>query len=107
LAEATSKGNHVMTHKKGRIGSSFEGYLADQGTLEETNTSAVKRVLAWQLEQAMEKKQISKSAMARAMRTSRSQLDRILDPDNDHIRLDTLTAAANVLGLNLRIELVG
>jgi len=107
LAEATSKGNHVMTQKKGRIGSSFEGYLADQGTLEETNTSAVKRVLAWQLEQAMEKKQISKSAMARAMRTSRSQLDRILDPDNDHIRLDTLTAAANVLGLNLRIELVG
>ena len=67
----------------------------------------VKRVLAWQLEQAMERRQMSKSAMARAMRTSRSQLDRILDPDNDHIRLDTLTAAAKVLGLNLRIELVG
>ena len=50
---------------------------------------------------------MSKSAMAQAMRTSRSQLDRILDPDNDHIRLDTLAAAANVLGLNLRIELVG
>ena len=52
-------------------------------------------------------RQMSKSAMAQAMRTSRSQLDRILDPDNDHIRLDTLAAAANVLGLNLRIELVG
>ena len=50
---------------------------------------------------------MSKSAMARAMHTSRSQLDRILDPDNDHIRLDTLTAAANVLGLSVRIELVG
>ncbi len=96
-----------MTQRKGRIGSSFEDYLAEQGTLEETTTNAVKRVLAWQLEQAMERRQISKSAMARAMRTSRSQLDRILDPDNDHIRLDTLTAAANVLGLNLRIELVG
>lgn len=96
-----------MTKKKKPIGSSFEDYLAEQGTLEETNTSAVKRVLAWQLEQAMERKQISKSAMARAMSTSRSQLDRILDPDNDHIRLDTLTAAANVLGLNLRIELLG
>ena len=105
--EATSKGNHVMTQKRGRIGSSFEDYLAEQGTLEETTASAVKRVLAWQLEQAMERKQISKSAMARAMCTSRSQLDRILDPDNDHIRLDTLTAAANVLGLNLRIELIG
>ena len=72
-----------MTQRKGRIGSSFEDYLAEQGTLEETTTNAVKRVLAWQLEQAMERRQMSKSAMARAMRTSRSQLDRILDPDND------------------------
>jgi len=96
-----------MTQKKGRIGSSFEDYLAEQGTLEETTASAVKRVLAWQLEQAMERQQITKSAMARAMRTSRSQLDRMLDPDNDHIRLDTLTAAANVLGLNVRVELIG
>ncbi|MXV94886.1 MAG: helix-turn-helix domain-containing protein [Gemmatimonadetes bacterium] len=96
-----------MTQTKGQIGSSFEHYLAEQGTLEETTASAVKRVLAWQLEQAMERQQITKSAMARAMRTSRSQLDRILDPDNDHIRLDTLTAAANVLGLNVRIELIG
>ena len=96
-----------MTQKTGRIGSTFEDYLAAQGTLEETSAVAVKHVLAWQLEQAMERKQMSKSAMARAMRTSRSQLDRILDPSNDHIRLDTLTAAANVLGLNLKIELVG
>ena len=96
-----------MTNKKGRIGSSFEDYLAAQGTLDETNAMAVKRVLAWQLEQAMERRQMSKSAMARAMRTSRSQLDRILDPDNDHIRLDTLTSAAKVLDLSLRIELVG
>ena len=96
-----------MTKKTGRIGSSFEDYLAEQGALEESRAIAVKRVLAWQLEQAMEERQMSKSAMAQAMRTSRSQLDRILDPDNDHIRLDTLAAAANVLGLNLRIELVG
>ena len=92
--------------KKGREGSSFEDFLKDEGVLEETNAIALKRVLAWQLEQAMEKKQISKRAMAAAMKTSRSQLDRILDPDNDRIRLDTLTAAAHVLGLNLRIELV-
>ena len=95
-----------MSKKKGRVGSSFEDYLTEEGTLEETNTTAVKRVLAWQLEQAMEKQQISKRALAAAMNTSRSQLDRILDPDNDHIRLDTLTAAARVLGLSLRIELV-
>lgn len=95
-----------MSKKNGRIGSSFEDFLKEEGALEETNAIAVKRVLAWQLEQAMEKDQISKRAMAAAMKTSRSQLDRILDPENDRIRLDTLTAAAHVLGLNLRIELV-
>lgn len=96
-----------MTRKKGRIGTSFEDYLAEQESLEETRAIAVKRVLAWQLEQAMEERRMSKSAMAHEMRTSRSQLDRILDPDNDRIRLDTLAAAANVLGLSLRIDLVG
>ncbi len=95
-----------MKKKDGRIGSAFEDCLKKQGTLEETNAAAVKRVLAWQLEQAMEKQQLSKRAMAAAMNTSRSQLDRILDPNNDHIRLDTMTAAAHVLGLSLRIELV-
>ena len=105
--QTQSKGDHIMTDGKGRIGSSFEDYLAAQGTLEETNAMAVKRVLAWQLEQAMERRQMSKSAMADAMRTSRSQLDRILDPDNDHIRLDTLVAAAKAVGLSLKIELVG
>ena len=95
-----------MTRKTGRIGTCFEDYLAGQGALEETRAVAVKRVLAWQLEHAMEERQMSKSAMARAMRTSRSQLERSLDPDNDRIRLDTLAAAAKVLGLDLRIELV-
>jgi predicted XRE-type DNA-binding protein len=102
---ATGEGDRNMS-KKGRIGSSFEDFLQEEGVLEETNAIAVKRVLAWQLEQAMEKEQISKRAMAAAMHTSRSQLDRILDPDNDRIRLDTLTAAAHVLGFSLRIELV-
>ena len=95
-----------MKKKPGRVGSSFEDYLKEEGTRDETNAVAVKRVVAWQLAQAMEREQISKRAMAMAMKTSRSQLDRILDPDNDHIRLDTLTAAARVLGLSLRIELV-
>lgn len=95
-----------MTAKKAPVGSSFEDYLAEQGTLEETTAVAVKRVLAWQLEQAMEKKQLTKSQMAKAMKTSRSQLDRILDPDNERIRLDTLTAAARAVGRQLRIELI-
>ena len=92
--------------KKGRVGSSFEDFLKEEGILEETTAIAVKRVLAWQLEQAMEKEQISKRAMAAAMKTSRSQLDRILDPDNDSIQLSTLINAARVLGRELRIELV-
>ncbi len=95
-----------MSKNKGRIGSSFESYLQEQGTLEETTAIAVKRVLAWQLEQAMKKKQLSKNQMAKAMKTSRSQLDRILDPDNDSIQLATLLNAARVLGRELRIELV-
>ena len=96
-----------MTKKnQGSIGSSFDDYLKDQGTLEETHAAAVKRVLAWQLEQAMEKEQMSKNQMAKAMKTSRSQLDRILDPDNSRIQIDTLVSAAKVLGRELRIELV-
>ena len=96
-----------MPQKKGRIGSAFQDYLAELETREETRAVAVKRVLAWELEQTMERHQMSRSAMARAMGTSRSQLDRILDPDNDHIHFDALAAAAKVLGLRVRIDLVG
>jgi len=92
--------------RKGHIGSSFEDYLKEQGTMEETKAIAVKRVLAWQLGQAMVEQQLSKNQMAKAMRTSRSQLDRILDPDNESIQLSTLINAARVLGRELRIELV-
>ena len=95
-----------MSRKKGGIGSSFEDFLKEQGTYEETTALAVKRVLAWQLKQAMEEKHLSKNQMAKAMNTSRSQLDRVLDPDNDRIQLDTVIKAARVLGRGLRIELV-
>ena len=95
-----------MTKKKASIGSSFDDHLKEQGTLDETHAAAVKRVLAWQLEQAMAKEHMSKNQMAKAMKTSRSQLDRILDPDNEKIQIDTLMSAAKVLGRELRIELV-
>lgn len=95
-----------MTKKNGKIGSSFEDFLKEEGTYEETQAVAVKRVLAWQLKQAMEQQHLSKNQMAKAMNTSRSQLDRILDPDNDRIQLDTVIKAARVLGHELRIELV-
>jgi len=95
-----------MIEKKGYVGESFAEYLKEQGALAETTAIAVKRVLAWQLQQAMTEQQISKNQMAKAMKTSRSQLDRILDPDNDSIQLATLLNAARVLGRELRIELV-
>ena len=95
-----------MNQRRGHIGSSFSDYLKDEGTLEESQAVALKRVLAWQLRQAMEKRQMSKNAMARAMNTSRSQLDRILDPENERVQLNTLVSAARVLGRELQIELV-
>ena len=94
------------SRKKGRIGSSFADYLKDEGTYQETSAVAIKRVLAWQLERAMEKQGVSKNEMAKRMHTSRSQLDRILDPDNDKIQLDTVFKAAQVLGREVKMELV-
>ncbi len=97
-----------MTKKKkaGRVGSSFSDYLKDEGSYEETSAVAVKKVLAWQLEQAMRKEGLNKNEMARRMRTSRSQLDRILDPGNAKIQLDTVLKAAHVLGRGVKLELV-
>ncbi|MDX1600957.1 MAG: helix-turn-helix domain-containing protein [Anaerolineales bacterium] len=95
-----------MTEDKGRVGSSFEDYLREEGTLEDVKTLAVKRVLSWQLKKAMEEQRVSKNQMAKAMKTSRSQLDRILDPENDRVQLATLVSAARVLGRELRIDLV-
>jgi len=95
-----------VNEEKGRIGSSFEGFLKEEGALEETNAVAIKRVLAWQLQDAMKRRHMSKNQMAKVMRTSRSQLDRILDPQNDKIQLDTIIKAARAVGRELRIELV-
>lgn len=88
------------------IGSSFDDFLEDEGILAETEAVAVKRVIAYQVSQMMEKKRISKTAMARQMKTSRSALERLLDPQNTSITLQTLECAAHVIGKRLRIEFV-
>lgn len=96
-----------MTKKtKGSVGSSFEDFLKEEGTQEETNAVAIKRVLAWELEQTMANEGVSKNEMAKRMRTSRSQLDRILDPHNDRVQLDTVFKAARALGRGVKLELV-
>lgn len=88
------------------IGSSLEDFLQEEGQLEEARQIAAKRVLAWQLQQAMESQHLSKVEMAKRMQTSRSQLDRLLDPDNDKVQLDTLNRAAAIVGKRLKIELI-
>jgi antitoxin HicB len=86
------------------IGSSFDDFLEEEGILAETEAVAVKRVIAYQVSQIMEKKHISKAAMARQMKTSRSALERLLDPQNTSITLQTLERAAHAIGKRLRIE---
>jgi len=85
-------------------GSSFDSFLEQEGIREEVEAVAIKRVLAWQLEQAMRKQQKTKQAMARQLHTSRSQLDRLLDPSNVSVSLDTITRAARVLGKRVIIR---
>lgn len=91
--------------KKGRIGSRFSEFLAEEGLSTAAEATAVKRVLAWQIEEAMKTTGISKSEMAKRMKTSRSQLDRLLDPANDKVQLQTLQRAAAAVGKRLIVEL--
>jgi antitoxin HicB len=85
-------------------GSTFDSFLEEEGIREEVEAVAIKRVLAWQLEQAMQQQQKSKQAMAKELRTSRSQLDRLLDPQNVSVTLDTITRAAKALGKRVIIR---
>ena len=91
------------THKN--LGGSFNDFLEEEGMLEECTETAIKRVLAWQIEQEMKKNNLSKSAMARKMKTSRSSLDRILDPINESVTLHTLKKAAHAVGRTVKLEL--
>ena len=88
------------------IGSSLEDFLEEEGRLEEATETAIKHVLAWQIDQAMKQQQLSKVEMARRMKTSRSQLDRLLDPAHTAVTLYTMQRAAAVLGKRLRLDLV-
>jgi hypothetical protein len=85
-------------------GSSFDSLLEEEGILEEVEAVAIKRVLAWQLEQEMKRQQKTKQAMAKQLRTSRSQLDRLLDPRNASVTLDTMSRAARALGKRLIVR---
>lgn len=87
------------------IGSSFDDFLEDEDIREEVSAAAIKKVLAWQLEQSRLAQHMSKSELARQLHTSRTQIDRLLDPSNASVQLDTLQRAAKALGHKLVIEL--
>jgi antitoxin HicB len=84
----------------------LDDYLAAEGTREKFQATAIKEVLAWQLEQAMKEAGLSRSALAERMHTSRSQLNRILDAKDGNVTLETLMRAARVVGRELRSKLV-
>ena len=92
--------------KKKNIGSTFDNWLREEGIYEEVSTAAIKRVVARQVEDAMQRKGLSKTEMARRMHTSRAALDRLLDPENGAVTLATLLKAAQVVGRGLRLELM-
>lgn len=90
---------------KKHMGSTVDDFLKEEGIFEEAQAQAVREVIAWQLAEAMRKKRISKAKMALLLKTSRSQVDRLLDPKND-ITLSSLQRAAAAVGRRVMIELV-
>jgi DNA-binding Xre family transcriptional regulator len=95
-----------MVAKNEHVGSDFDDYLQQEGIQKEVEAVAIKRVITYQMLQAMKEEHLSKTNLAKRMHTSRSALDRLFDPDNDSITLHTLHRAATALGRKLKIELV-
>ena len=92
--------------KNPHIGSSFDDFLDEEGIRVDAEAAALKRVIAWQIARAMKHDRITKVQMAERMRTSRSALDRLLDPDNKSMTLDTISRAAATLGKRVLFSLV-
>ncbi len=97
----------VNTKKKASpLGSSFDALLREDALYEQATLAATKRVLAEQIRQAMQDQDLSKAEMARRMRTSRSSLERLIDPENENVTLQTLDKAARALGRHIAVALV-
>lgn len=94
-----------MARNKHR-GSTLDSFLAQEGVLDEFQAKAIKEVVAWQLIEAMRERDLSKTALAKQMRTSRTQVDRMLDPEAGNVTIETLQRAAALVGKRVKIELV-
>jgi DNA-binding Xre family transcriptional regulator len=88
------------------LGSSLDDFLIEDGLLAEVNAIAIKRVLAWQVEQVMKEKKLSKTEMSKLMHTSRAALERLLNPENTSVTLKTMDKAAQAIGKQLKIDLI-
>lgn len=95
----------AQTKEKGKAGESLGDFLQEQGIYEEVNANAIKSVIAWQLGEAMKKDKITKVELAKRLETSRSQVDRLLDPQNDGVTIGALQRAATAVGRTLSLEL--
>lgn len=92
-------------HEQKNVGSSFDEFLTENATLDEATALAVKRVIAWQIEQELKAQNLNKTEMAKKMHTSRAALNRLLDENDTSLTLTTLASAAAVLGKTLKVEL--
>jgi hypothetical protein len=102
----TRKSRVDKTRRFDHTGSTLDSLLDEEGVLADVEATAIKRVIAWQLARAMKAQRLSKSALAARMRTSRSQLDRLLDPSSPSMNLETAARAAKAVGKALRVEIV-
>lgn len=87
-------------------GSAFESFLEEDGVLAETEAVALKRVIAWQIEQAMAAKRISKNVMAKRLSTSRTEIDRLLDPSHVGVSIETIARAAKAVGKRVTFQIL-
>jgi predicted XRE-type DNA-binding protein len=94
------------TNRESALGSSFNEFLKDEGLLEESTLAAAKRVLGMQIAREMKRQNLTKSQMARRMHTSRASLDRLLDPENESVTLQTMDKAARSLGRRIAVTLI-
>ncbi|GIK36590.1 MAG: Fis family transcriptional regulator [Chloroflexota bacterium] len=88
------------------LGSSFDDFLAEEGLSPEVNIVAIKRAIAWQIERLMRERELSKAQLAKEMKTSRAAVDRLLDPTNESVTLQTLERAALALGKHLHVQFI-
>ena len=96
----------MKKRKNSHVGGLFEDWLKEEGIYESATNASIKKVVAWQIEQAMQEQNLTRTEMARRMATSRVQLNRLLDPKNDSVTLGTLHRAASVLGRKVLLGLV-